>query len=259
MSNFIFVPTIPQSGTWFILKFLEKCGLKLEHVGEILRRTDNRTLDLKGVPTVLSTHIFPFYYQGNPYKEAWPTYGGDPIQDYVVRKYCISLGAIELLASIYKTVIPIRDPLACLLTREVRAGQLRHFYIIDGFIEVAERFMNHPNVKFFPIDLYGSDSEPKTLEEEVIKKKSLISLLEHCEIDVESNKTIINDTAKCWKRENETPNNRYKAPYEAGDIEKIKKMLGSKWAEVEYLKNHASRILPLLTSLGYTTIKPLLW
>lgn len=234
----IFVPTLPQSGTWFVLKLLEKCGYKIEFTGEIVR--DKKIITEGDI--ALSTHIFPFYYQGSPFKEALPSYGGNPIQDYVVRKYHMCLGAIELLTRMHKTIIPIRDPLACLLTREARAPQLRHFYIIDGFIEVVNRFADNPNVLFFPVDLYTRKEDRFALLE---------NMLIHSCIPTAPVLDIINQTAIEWKRENITPNNRFREPYEAGDINKIKEMLGSKWAEVEHLKNHNGTIMPFLRSLGY--------
>lgn len=248
----IFVPTLPQSGTWFVLELFKSCGFKVEFTGQILLK-QKRIKDLENM--VLSTHIFSFYYQGSPFKEALPSYGGNPVQDYIVRKYHMCLGAIEVLASLYKTVIPIRDPLACLLTREVRAPQLRHFYIVDGFIEVAKRFMDHPNVKFLPVDLYNSDNPTEGLIED--RQQVLADVLNHCDIRLDPN--VIFKIAREWKRYNITPNNRFREPYENGDINKIKEMLGSKWAEVEHLKNHGGTILPLLSKLGYTKVKQLLW
>ncbi len=237
----IFVPTLPQSGTWFVLRLLEKCGYQIKFAGDIIM--NDRILDMEKFSTALSTHIFPFYYQGSPFKEALPSYGGNPVQDYIVRKYHMCMGSIQLLASMYKTIIPIRDPLACLLTREARAPQLRHFYIVDGFLEVIKRFADNPNVYFLPVDLY-SDAD---------NRRGLIRrILIDCGIGVwGKNKEAIDKTAIEWKRENITPNNRFREPYEKGDISKIKEMLGSKWAEVEHLKNHNGTIMPFLRNLGY--------
>lgn len=255
MNNIIFCPTIPQSGTWFVLRMIEKCGYKIEHVGEILMRGEKnipRVMN-RDTPTILTAHIFPFYYQGTPFKETLPSFGGNPVNDYIVRRYHISINAIELLASLYRTVIPIRDPLNCLLTREARAPNLRHFYITDSFSEVAKRFMNHPNVEFLPVDLHMKSSVAD-------RKKCLLSILSHLGIAVEKHEYVINDTAYEWKRENSISTNIYRESYEKGDIEKIKLLLGTKWAEVVHLKNHASTILPFMNSIGYNTARnPFLW
>jgi hypothetical protein len=190
----------------------------------------------------LSTHIFPFYYQALAFKETFPSYGGHPSTDYVVRKLHMGMAGIELLTRLYKTIIPIRDPLACILTREARAPQLRHFYIVDGFLEVIKRYQDHPNVIFFPIDL-----GLKTLE---MKMKLAADVMIHCNILSNNNEIEIADYIEKWEKQNSAAN-KFREPYEAGDIEKLELMMGDHWAEVEYLKIHGGTIMPFLTKLGY--------
>lgn len=236
----IFVPTLPQSGTWFALKLLEKCGFKIEFTDGIIK-DKNRVLE--HTPIAFSTHIFPFYYQGSEFKEALPSFGSKAIKDYIVREHHMCLGSIEVLASMHKTIIPIRDPLSCLLTRENRAPQLRHFYITDGFIEVINRFENHPNVFFFPVDLHNNYVDRQAL---------VYDLLKHC--NIVTNKRVaenVDDYVLKWEKQN-TTENRFREPYENNDINKIKEMLGSKWAEVEHLKHFGGTIWPFLSKLGYT-------
>ena len=242
----IFVPTLPQSGTWFILRLLEKCGFRLEFTGDIVL---NKKIMGDHDTIALSTHIFPFYYQASPFKEVFPHYGGHPTTDYVVRKLHMGMAGIELLTRLHKTIIPIRDPLACLLTREARAPQLRHFYIVDGFLEVIKRYENHPNVIFFPVDLYTDINLRHVLIE---------NMLEHCEIGMKASlHGVVVDTSKEWKKEN-SAENPYRESYEQGDIGTIKDMLKEKWAEVRYLKIHGGTIQPFLKRLGYD-IGSLLW
>lgn len=245
----IFCPTMPQSGTWFVLRLFERFGYKIEHTGEIQSRIEDRILN-QDVPIILHTHVFPFYYNPEPYKESWPSFGGDPIQEYIVRKNKLSMGGIKLLCSMFKTVIPIRDPLACLLTREARAPNLRHFYIVDGFVEIIRELADHPNVVFFPVDL------DLTFDE---RKKLLVDVVSHCGIDPVSVDTILGDVATHWKKENVTPNNRFHEPYAAGDIGKIREWLGPKWAEVAHLKNMGGILTPFLSNLGYNEKKTLIW
>jgi hypothetical protein len=236
----IFVPTLPQSGTWFVLKLLEKCGFKLEFTGDIV---DNKKIIEDKEKVALSTHIFPFYYQASPFKEVFPHYGGHPTTDYVVRKLHMGMAGIELLTRLHKTIIPMRDPLACLLTREARAPQLRHFYIVDGFLEVIKRYESHPNVFFFPVDRDSDFEDRRNLVTEMVY---------HCMNKASGKSYIIETTAKEWKKEN-TAENRYREPYENKNIGKIKDMLKEKWAEVEYLKIHGGTIKPFLQRLGYDT------
>lgn len=245
----IFCPTAPQSGTWFALRFFERLGCRIEHVGEIISRKEDRCVKQEW-PVILHAHIFPFYYNPSPYKEAWPSFGGDPVQEYIVRKNKIAMGAIKLLCSMHKTVIPIRDPLASLLTREARAPNLRHFYIVDAFVEIARELANHPNVKFLPVDLDLNFNERKSLLEGVVS---------HCDLDVEQFAEVIHDVATYWKRENVTPNNRFHKPYKKGDLDTIQKWLGQKWAEVVHLKNFGGVLIPFLSNLGYNKKKTLIW
>ena len=234
----IFVPTLPQSGTWFVLRLLEKCGFKIEFTGDIV---ENKKIIGNSDKVALSTHIFPFYYQAPAFKETFPSYGGHPSTDYVVRKLHMGMAGIELLTRLHKTIIPIRDPLACLLTREARAPQLRHFYIIDGFLEVIKRYQDHSNVFFFPVDLY---------KEHIDRESLVLKFLNHCKVDYSIDHTGIIEYIKAWKKENSAAN-KFREPYEAGDIEKLEKMMGDHWAEVEYLKIHSGTIKPFLTKLGY--------
>lgn len=242
----IFVPTLPQSGTWFVLKLLEKCGYSLEFTGDIV---DNKKIIDDKEKVALSTHIFPFYYQASPFKEVFPHYGGHPTTDYVVRKLHMGMAGIELLTRLHKTIIPIRDPLACLLTREARAPQLRHFYIVDGFLEVIKRYEAHPNVIFFPVDMYTSIADKHTLMDAVF---------DHCGVEMTAVRHgIVVGTSKEWKKEN-SAENRFRQPYDLGNIDEIKNMLGEKQGELDYLKIHGGTIKPFLQRLGYD-IGSLLW
>lgn len=243
----IFCPTAPQSGTWFVLRFFERLGFRIEHTGVITR--EQKTIDIS-VPTILHCHVFPFYYIPQPYKESWPSFGGDPIEEHIVRKDKLSIYAIQLLASMHKTVIPIRDPLASLLTRENRAPNLRHFYIVDAYVEIARKLAPLPNVFFLPVDLKRNYQE---------RKECLIEMLVHCNISPAEHMEEVEKTAKEWKRENVTPNNKFYAMYHTGDIRGIEALLGQKVAELTHLRNMSGFLAPFLGSLGYNARKTLIW
>ena len=244
----IFCPTIQHTGTWFVLRFLEKLGYQIVlpqkalHSDWVLERE---------VPVVLHAHIVPFYYKPTPFfKGTFVSYGRDPLEQFVVRKDQLSVSDIKLLCHLYKTIIPIRDPLAAILTREVRGPEIRHFFIVDAYREMIQGLSMCPNVKFFPIDLDYTFKERKSLLEKTVQ---------HCSLEVEQYIHVINDTAKSWQKENPTPENRFHEPYEAGDIDTIRQWLGPKWAEVQYLKNMRSIIYPFLSRLGYGKKKKLIW
>ena len=245
--SIVFCPTVPQSGTWFVLRFFEKLGCKIEHASEIIKRDSPLNLDSS---RILHAHIFPFYYNPSPYKEAWPSFGEDPIQEYIVRKNKLSIGGIKLLCNMYKTIIPIRDPLASLLTREARAPNLRHFYIVDAYVEVARTLSRCLNVMFLPVDLNLRYKERRNLLRKVVQ---------HCGFNPDEHSEAINVVAKYWEKENVTPNNRFHKPYAEGDFDTIREWLGQKWAEVVHLKNFGAILVPFLSSLGYNEKKTLLW
>lgn len=246
IKELIFVPSVQHTGTWFTIKFLMNFIPNEKEVYHILKSEQT----LKGgktggsenqqitKPTVMHSH-FPILRNLDmnidmDYRTR---------QQLHVKNRCLPLTNILTFVNIFKTIIPIRDPLAAILTREARLPHLRHFYIVDGFIEIAQNFTNHPNVKFLPIDLY------KTVEE---RKKLLISILEHCEIRMSLEyEILIEKMAEDWPVQNDTPNNRFRQLYKDGNIDQINYLLGSKVAEIEYLKTKASIILPFLASLGY--------
>lgn len=226
--NVIFVPTIPHTGTWFVLRFLERFVPNIVEA----KNTGGRITE----PTILHTHFPVINYLDIHYKPNYPYIRTEK------NPKSLTYDAIELMISLFKTVIPIRDPLAAILTREARHPELRHFFIVDGFIE-ASRYLGHPNVMFFPIDLYEDWKD---------RKKLLIKLARHCRFDVTQLWDYYEQMAKDWNPENDTPNNRFKILYESKDIGGIEFLLGPKTAEIEYLKNQAATILPFLAKLGYT-------
>jgi hypothetical protein len=226
INKIIFVPSIQHTGTWFIINFLNNFFPNVYETKSVI---------LENV-IVIKNSILTCHFPIN--------------EDIQENKKSLSIGGIKTISGIFKSVIPVRDPFASILTRECRHPKLRHFYIVDGFIDLAKHFNNHPNVKFFPIDLYKDEENRRNL---------LIDTMVHCGVNTVPHHDLINDIAKTWKPENETPKNRYKHLYEHKDIGQIRFLLGPKWAEIEYLKNNASIILPFLSELGYTKEDLDLW
>lgn len=229
IKNIIFIPTIQHTGTWFLLKFLNKFIPVIKETADILDKGEQINC-----PTIFHTHFPIRHYLHNRKEEISKT---------------LSVDAICVLSSIFKTVIPIRDPFAAILTRETRSPEWRHFYIVDAFTQVAGKLADNPNIKFFPIDLYKNVDERKIL---------LIDTLNHCGIDANQHEAKIDKTANEWKPENITPDNKFAELYKNKDIEKINFLLGPKIAEIEYLKRQGS-IFPFLVKLGYTREDLDLW
>jgi hypothetical protein len=113
---------------------------------------------------------------------------------------------------------------------------------VDGFVALATEFAKHPNVKFLPIDAF---------DEEDRRKKLLTNVLLHCSIDPGPHEAVLDEMAEHWPVSNPTPGNRLKALYDEGNFKRLRRLLGPKWAEIEYARNMASIILPWLGELGY--------
>lgn len=221
----VFIPTVQHTGTWFVINFLSNYIPELKEASVIVH--DNEMIN---GPAMLHTH-FPALYHETP-----------------LEAKSLPIDSICLLASLFKTVIPVRDPLLAILTREWRHPELRHFYIVDGFIQMADRLLGNDNVMFLPVDLPLNVSQRHNL---------LNRIIEHCGIENTGNITL--KIAREWKHQNITPGNRLKELYLKKDIKRLNYLLGPKVAEVRYLQNHASKILPFMSSLGYTKDDLILW
>ena len=221
----IFTTSIQHTGTWFIIRFLQNFIPNFIEANLI-----------NGVPRKIEEdHLIHAHFSG--------------INNCDFTK-SLELGAIWFLSSLFPTVIPIRDPLAAILSRESRHPEQRHFYIVEGFIKMQQTLFSHPNVMFVPIDL------PQTPDE---RFKVLSDVLVHCKIEPEPHKDLLMKCATEWGVENANPQNRFKKMYAEKDMAQIEFLLGPKTAEVEYLKNNSPTIfVNFLQHLGYKR-KDLLW
>ena len=246
----VFVPSVQHTGTWFTVNFLRKFfprNRELTFAFESAEKPEAENHDYApqyddaaGQPTVLhihlpiSTGINEDSTNGTQFHRKW----------YANLKSCRSLPVSTLLlfCNLMKTVVPLRDPLAAILTREARHPQFRHFCIVDGFIALATEFVRHPNVVFFPVD---------QAQDTAGRLQIIVGVAKHVGINPDEYQEILIEMAEQWPVANDTPGNRFKEAYAAGDIQALQTMLGPKWAEVEYMKNMMSIILPFLASQGY--------
>lgn len=225
MGDNVFVTSIQHTGTWFVLNFLKRFMPNIVHTFQVI---DNYQIIEKG--SIIHCH-----------------FSGINTADF---NKGLSLGGIVALASLFKTVVPVRDPLAAILTRESRHPEQRHFYIPEGFVHLSQTLQHHPNVKFLPIDLKMTQEQRYVLLKEV---------LEHVGIDPIPAHDILMEISTEWNKENPTPGNRFVSLYEARDMDQITFLLGPKQAEVEYLKNsHVLIFTQFLEKLGYKR-EDLLW
>ena len=258
LKDIVFIPTVQHTGTWFVLEFLKHFIPEIKELTFLLeKRAKDGTADINYVhtyldpldkPTLVQIHLpiirylnFDVNYPQSSFERKWYSNLG------TMRS--VSIQTILMVCNFFKTVIPIRNPMAAILSRETRHPQLRHFFIVDGFVTFAKEFKQHPNVKFLPIDM---------TDDVGIRRKLLSDVLVHCGIDATPHGALLDELAEKWEPKNATPGNKFKEPYEAGDMKRLEFMLGPKWAEITYLKNMSAIIMPFLHELGYTRerIKP---
>jgi hypothetical protein len=251
MRYIVFIPSVQHTGTWFTINFLKNFIGRVRELTFILEKPEKAQADVNYVhsyseplkePTITHIH-FPIvrhlnfdvnFPEGRFFRDWYANLG-------TLRS--VSIQTILTMANFFKTVIPIRDPVASILSREARHPQLRHFFIVDGFVTLAKEFANHPNVKFLPIDLYTTPES---------RRKLLVEVMKHCQLDYTQYAGILDPWSENWPVENKTPGNRFKQMYNEGDVDGLRLALGPKMAEIEYLKNMASIILPFMESLGYS-------
>jgi len=251
LKDIIFVPSVQHTGTWFVLEFLRHFIPNIKELTFLLEEgvkpldqnvmheyTYPHPLDQ---PTVAMIHLpivrylnFDVAYPQTQFHRQW--YAN------MATMRSVSIQTILMLCNFFKTVIPIRDPMAAILSREMRHPQFRHFFIVDGFVALATEFAKHPNVKFLPIDV---------TDDVGVRRKLLLDVLIHCEIDPTPHGSLLNELAEKWEPVNITPNNKFAELYKQGDMERLEFLLGPKWAEIDYLKIMAPIIHPFLSDLGY--------
>lgn len=216
----IFLPTIQHTGTWFCINLL------LQH-SQVTSFSELRDLKFGDGYTLIQTHF------GDG--ETWhPNDASKFIPFYVLKE----------LIDIYPSVIPVRDPLAALLTRQTRCSDLQHSYIIEGFVALAELRENY-NPFILPVDLIGK----KSFEERLSVLREFLAAVGLPE------EPYIKFWAASWPKINSVRGLGVELydNYRNGDVKKIIKVIPEEWA---YLKGKESIIKPFLQELGY---KNLLW
>lgn len=252
LEDIVFVPSVQHTGTWFALNFLKQFfpgGTR-----ELTRALDDYQKPTEDAlfnptykqrltkPTLVHIHLpindtryHSDYFADSLFHRRW--------QFNLMNMRSQPVQTLLLFSNFFKTVIPVRDPMAAILSREARQPQFRHFYIIDGYVALATEFAHHPNVKFLPIDVTDDPARRRQL---------LVEVMEHCGLDPAPHAVLLDEASQKWEPQNVTPGNRFREAYQAGDTDALRVLLGQKWAEVEYLRNMSAVIMPFLASLGYT-------
>lgn len=212
MMDFVLLPTIQHTGTWFTIDLLQKAGYTAVFYNP--NWTDKNT--------VLYMH--------------YPLSVGNGILSQEEHKFC-SLGAIEWMYSKLDNclmIISIRDILAALITRQVRHPEQPHKYIIDGFISFAKHFDKFQPF-YFPVDLFET-------------YKDRLDLLSSFESAIGKELEYKNSIAREWQPKNTSGNSWLKEAYYQGDVAKIQQAIPNEW---EYLIKSRGILQPFFEKLGY--------
>lgn len=217
-NKIIFIPTIQHTGTWFLIEFLKRHS----HVGGFSEAKDMQLFDNI---TLMHTH----------FGEGEGKHPNDVLKFFHPE-------VVKLIADKFRTVIPVRDPLFALLTRQARHPDLRHDYIVNGFIALAGFYQS---VFVLPVDLYKA----KAIED---RKTILENLLVYLQIPVEE---YINKWSYDWPVYNYAgdPENELMELYHTGQREKIQNIIPEEYG---HLKSNEPILRPFLEGIGY---KNLLW
>ncbi len=225
----IFCPTIPHTGTWFLVDFLKEM-VEVENFIQLqaLRKNETFLRDpvsgqaglVHGVVNLLQGHFTPQHAQ-----------------------------LIMAFAAQCPTIIPLRDPLAALVTRQHRHPELSHVHIVNGFVELASKIDLHRdsfNPLYVPWDMFHATDD---------RVMALTDIVEHAGLSYDKNAETIGDWAASWPIAEHNSQGVYplKRAYKDGDWPALRAELAP---EIQVLQQAEHIIRPMLERVGY---RNLLW
>ena len=200
------VPSVNHTGTWFVLGFLSEhpsCYEAVDIASVLARNSVN-------VGAAIHFHV-----GGSP--QLWDAYDG--------------------LMETGRVIIPLRDPMLCLCTRQQRHPFLDHNYIVEGFKRLAET----KDATFFPVD-----TDPS--------QRSDILCRVLTALDWPIDPAYVDFWARTWARRNTVgENTSEKNLYRDGDYGLLRKRLTP---EFDNLLAARDTLVPFLKEQGY---KELSW
>jgi len=240
--DFVFLVSNHHSGMWFVSNILE---FKLQYDLRGCRDMIENDIDPSAIESghVFNGHLTAFERQGSgiiDFRKIKETY-----DCFNKNSRCLAL-------------IPLRDPLAALVSAGRRGqGNRQSGLIISEYVSIAKDF-HALNPLYFPVDLSLSLPE----EERYAKHLALLVELEK-RIGMDLGGSFKEDLARNWNPVNVTTDyciNEYgnqklelKDAYENGDIDYIKKEMPKEW---EYLIEMREILQPFFEKQGYEN---LLW
>jgi len=215
--DYILLPSIQHTGTWFVIDILQKSGYTAVPYNPDW--TDKNTALYAHFPLSTGNGILPQeegkFISLEGLKWAVEQFGNCPI------------------------IIPLRDPLAAIITRQQRHPEMPHKYIIDGFLSFMQDFHDF-NVLWFPVDLYTG-------------RNGRLDLLEKLEKHIHRIISYKHTIATEWQQKNTQGIYPLKEAYLKCDLAEIKNTIPCEW---KYLIKNKSLLKPFFEEQGY---KDLLW
>lgn len=202
-----------HTGTWFVLDFLAEHPQTNDLV-EYRKVLATRSIVQR---SILHAHIGGRYF---------------PLHPNEVDKYA-AMAAYTALVRTGRVIIPLRDPMQALITRQCRHPFLDHRCIVEAFLNIAN---DHPGVTFVPVDC-----EPSR------RADVLRALLVGAQLD--AREPLVMKWVADWKPRNsvgvDTPE---KKMYRAGNLNELRKAIEP---EIDYLLESRPTLIPFLKSQGY--------
>lgn len=241
-TNFIYLPTLQHTGTWFLINFL------LSHLS---------------ITGFCETHVIFNALQGKPFKTSYPSikrgiasYGITLLQSHIIMSNDERNNNLHHLQKALLVSNPfvflLRDPLRSLITHKAWGHKPDYIYAIQiykTFYEaVSILLLEGHQIEFFPIDILT-----KKEEEREAKLRQVLSIY-----NLSPSSILTKTWARNWPVHNSSKHrsidiDKVAQAYEEGDLAPIKKLLP---LEFLALREAERNLRPILEQAGYSN---LLW
>jgi len=225
----VFVPTVPHTGTQFLLRFLRQILPEIHQCLAIVTRgpdsSDGQPVGGLPASAILHTHL----------PEIDPGTG---------RRVGIHADAVTFLCRTLRSVTTVRDPVAAILTRAHRMPDTDLRIVVDGYRQLAT-IARYQTVYCLPVDIHRERLE--------VRYARILALVDHCRLTPFVHDSALRMTAEKWEPENTTgEENPFRPAYDARDWGRILELFGGEYhPALTYLSACLPTLLPFLHSVGY--------
>lgn len=207
--------SVQHTGTWFAIEFLRG------HPNVSGTFFEIRNLVSPSLPSIDDRSVLQVHL-GTPVGEGTPR-ESEKFADEE---------ALAIFAEAERAVVPLRDPLLSVLTRQNRHPWLDHRYIVSGFRALARA---PEETIFLPVD---------TRPEE--RRRTLARVL--ARLGWPEAPEYVEGVARDWSKENTSGPSTLKKAYAEGRLDAIRSALPE---EFDYLLDSRDEIVPFLRTQGY--------